>query len=333
MKTWTWTKLSAPSNGRAARKWMHCWYHSNLQPIALFSITVPSFGSLKYIMLPTTFILLFLSIFSSVRGCPITCGIHVTNTFTRTTSAGGICECEGRQCENSSSGTSLSISSGPASEGKTECQNYCCKACTDGVRDYDDTIRSLEEEEFESSLSVSSEQPQCFCYGDHPTKGCSYDVAIDFDECSDQCYSFCHVDWGVGTDGELEDCESFPLYINEYETIDDTYISELNASGTTSKVCVCQLKGFKIGSSNISSFDEQDCDNFCSQEDSFGGVRHWLTSDEEITSLRTSSPSDSPTSTSSLPTWAVAFFSSVVCVGFLMITLLFCKTSPGSSSS
>mmetsp|Transcript_23922 Transcript_23922/g.57703 ORF Transcript_23922/g.57703 Transcript_23922/m.57703 type:complete len:272 (+) Transcript_23922:59-874(+) len=271
-------------------------------------------------MLRTTFTPFFLSIFSSVHGCPTRCGISVTDKFTRTTDAGGNCKCTGRKCANSSSGTSLSISFGLASKGIDACHNYCCAACQDGDRDYD--RRTLEQDDFENTLSVSSEEPQCFCYGDHPTKGCSYGVAADFDECSDQCYSFCDVDWGVGTDGESEDCESFPLYINEYETIDANYISESKASGTPSKVCVCELKGFKIGASNILSFDEQDCDRFCSQEDSFGGVRYWLTTDEEIeiTSPPTYSPSASPTSTSSLPTRAVAFFSSVVCVGFLMIT-------------
>lgn len=279
-------------------------------------------------MLSTTSSILFLlSTFSSVHGCPTTCGISVTNKFTRTTSAGGNCECTGRQCENSSSGISLTVSSGPASEDETECLNYCCTVCQDGDdRNYDDDRRTLEQEESDNTLSVSTEEPQCFCYGLKPEyrEGCSYGIAHNFNECSEQCNSFC-------TNGEWKDCVAFPLYINENETIDDDDISELQESGT-GKVCACEFRGFKIGASNILSFDEQDCDRFCSQEDSFGGVRYWLTTDEEITSLPTSSPSSLPTSASSLPTWAVAFFSSVVCIGFLMITLLFCKTSPGFSS-
>lgn len=298
-------------------------------------------------MLSTTLILFLLSKFSSVHGCPTTCG-SVTIKFTRTTEAGGNCECTGRKCVDSSSGTSLSVSSGPASENEPECRDYCCKNCEDGERNYDDDDRRiLQQDEFENTLSVSSEEstntislasdPVCFCYGVEPIEDCSHDTATSFDECSEQCNSFCHVDFGVGTDGELEDCQASPLFIDEHETIDENiaknYISELQESGTPGKVCVCELKGFMIGASNISDFEEQNCDKFCSQGDSFGGVRSWLTTDEKITTLPTSSPSASPTSTSSrLPTWAVAFFSSVVCVGFIMITLLFCKTKPGSSS-
>lgn len=264
-------------------------------------------------MLSTTVILFLQTKFSLVvQGCPTTCGNTVRYKF-----ADGKCECTGSQCENSLSGSSLVVSAGQAGI----CRNYCCANCKDGDRDYDKRI--LQQELIENTLSVSSEEskntdPLCFCYGIEPIEDCRYaDIATSFDECSDQCNSFCHVDFGVGTDGELEDCQASPLYIDEYETIDDNiaikYISEFKAS----KVCVCELKGFKIGANNISDFEEQDCDNFCSGK----GVRSWLTTDEEI----------SPTSTS-LPTWAVAFFSSVVCVGFLMITLLFCKTKPGSRS-
>ena len=86
--------------------------------------------------------------------------------------------------------------------------------------------------------------------------------------------------------------------------------------------------GKKIGTNN--NITKGSCDEFCL---SLGSVKKfWLTTtDELITPPPTSSPTSPPIQ--KLNTWAVAFLSSVVCVGFLIIAGLFCKNNVGSRST
>mmetsp|Transcript_16442 Transcript_16442/g.24860 ORF Transcript_16442/g.24860 Transcript_16442/m.24860 type:complete len:269 (-) Transcript_16442:746-1552(-) len=265
-------------------------------------------------MLFATFVVL-LHAFPLVHGCKTTLScpfddgpFSVKVTFDP--SGSGQCDCSAERCDDVP-GKTLNSASEPEANSQDECLEYCCANCSDDV-DIDDDFRR----------SLLQEETVCYCNAVNKIP-CA---TSNFEECSTQCNSTC----------EEDGCEVSPIFVNENNNIDETiaknYISDWQASGESGRVCVCKNNGFVVGRNNSTDFQEENCDKFCRRVDSLGGVKYWLTTDEVTT------PPPTPSSTSSPPiqklnTWAVAFLSSVVCVGFLMIAGLFCMNNVGSGST
>jgi len=283
--------------------------------------------------------ILLLIVFSLVRGsddCHPTCDRKITSTFERNELSGAAtCTClhpSLSYCNSDVLGT----------KDVTGCRQYCCANCpprsqrslqlkaenSTSIEESNHTITPahVKTSENDTSSNYTPSHPICFCYGAPKEPSTDEPCAMEFESCSETCNTTCSVELG-----ESGDCGVSPLFIAEKGSINETtaenYISVWRASGISGKVCVCKKKGYKLGTGDIADFQEQDCDEFCSQADYFGGVGIWLTTDE------LASPSPSPSYSSltqqqpNTPTWAVAFFAAVVCVGFLMITVLFCRPS------
>mmetsp|Transcript_31778 Transcript_31778/g.47469 ORF Transcript_31778/g.47469 Transcript_31778/m.47469 type:complete len:274 (+) Transcript_31778:164-985(+) len=270
-------------------------------------------------MLFATFIVL-LHAFPLVHGCETTpsCPFGGPRSVGVNFSSGQ-CDCWADKCE-SQNGKTINSGSAPAANSQEKCLKYCCANCSDDVETDDDFRRSLLQEEMVCYCNAVNNIPFGICP----------EPATNFDECSAQCNLTCFSAYG-----EEDGCEYSPLFVDESKTIDEKsaneYISAWQQSGTSGKVCACKTRGFMIGTNNITNFQEQACNEFCLQVDSLGGVKYWLTTDEVITPPPTSSPTSPPIQ--KLNTWAVAFLSSVVCVGFLMIAGLFCMNNVGSGST
>ncbi|KAK1741184.1 hypothetical protein QTG54_008436 [Skeletonema marinoi] len=244
---------------------------------------------------------------------------HVSLKVTFSPVGSGQCKCTADRCETPN-GKTINSGSAPEADSQGACINFCCENCYDSEIDFDDEFRR----------SLLQKEAMCYCnaVNNIPFEICP-EPATNFEECSAQCNSTCFSEFG-----ELAGCEHFPLLVDESNTLDEKsakeYISTWQQSDTPGKVCVCET-GFMIGTNNnITNFQEGSCDEFCL---SLGSVKKfWLTTtDELITPPPTSSPTSPPIQ--KLNTWAVAFLSSVVCVGFLMIAGLFCKNNVGSRST
>ena len=236
--------------------------------------------------------------------------VYVKATFSPVGS--GQCKCTADRCENSPF-NSISSGSAPEADSQGARLNFCCENCYDSENVFDDEFRR----------SLLQKEAVCYCnaVNNIPFENCP-EPATNFEECSAQCNSTCFSEYG-----ELAGCEHFPLLVDESNTLDEKsakeYISTWQQSDSPGQVCVCET-GFMIGTNNNIT---RSCDEFCL---SLGSVKKfWLTTtDELITPPPTSSPP-----IQKLNTWAVAFLSSVVCVGFLMIAGLFCKNNVGSRST
>mmetsp|Transcript_16346 Transcript_16346/g.24268 ORF Transcript_16346/g.24268 Transcript_16346/m.24268 type:complete len:268 (-) Transcript_16346:1227-2030(-) len=264
-------------------------------------------------MLPVTITILLLNAFSFVHACPPYCGLGGPNSVRLDTSVvesfNFQCICFAYECD-SQVGATIS----EAADDLDDCIEICCNKCNDRrgrlLREESENTPSVEE----SNSTRPDPDPLCHCYGvKNLIKPCPLFPPANFGECSEQCNSNCYAPDPAPPGSEIDGCEVSPIFVHEFKTIDETtaknYISDWQASGESGRVCVCKNKGFMVGRNNSTDFQEENCDEFCLRVDSLGGVKYWLTTDEEQT------------------TWAVAFLSSVVCVGFIMIAALFCVGS------